>query len=274
MISFSIDDLPEFNPSKQPVDIEITFHNKGRLLLHFLKWDNDFFKIPSYRADFTNFCCNKISPEETKLMRSSLKPSFITAVCDHSQNTRLVRFLHAWGFRYIETGIILHFKEFPGRQVSPPEGFIIKKVEDLTGLDLEPLGQAFDLTRFHADHNIGQGKADELWVQYLKNFIPSDKKHAFLAFSGNTPVGGIFINLYDDTEGTSTADLFVVAVLKEFTSKGIGSLLARHALLWAEKHSTQIMVGTQARNVPALNYYIKNGFTSVYKTTSIFHRWA
>lgn len=274
MTSTTIDKLSDFNPAKNPGNIEIIFRNNARLSLQFLDWDTSFFGCPSYRVDFKGFSCKGISSEETEILKSSLKGTFITAVSDNSHEAGLSLFLQASGFRFIESGIILKFRSFPGKKIQCPQNVSVRKVDNLTNLDLKPLGLTFNLTRFHADPNIGKEKADELWVRYLQNFVPSDKKHAFIVFDQkNKPVGGIFINLYSDPDGISTADFFVVSVLKEYSSQGIGTAIAQEAVKWSLNNAEQIIVGTQGRNVNALNFYMKNGFTGIYKTTSIFHRW-
>jgi len=201
--------------------------------MKYLKWDSEFFGIDSYLYENDDL--------------KNLPNGFITAKID-SNNYELVYKLQNYGFKYINTEIILEaFKD---------DTIPFYKVEILEK-NLPDIGDVFSYSRFHLDPHT-KDKADLLWREYIKNFKVTDQNKAFGIKIDNKIVGLIL---------TKQNNLFFVAVDKNYQNQKVGSSL----LSFAKNYFGYVTVGTQINN-PALFFYQKNGF-KIKKSKIILHRW-
>jgi len=202
--------------------------------MKYLKWDSEFFGIDSYLYENDDL--------------DNLPNGFITAKID-SNNYELVYKLQNYGFKYINTEVILGAKK---------DNFdFLYKVETLKDNLPINIGNVFYYSRFHLDPNT-KNKANLLWTEYVKNFKVNDKNKAFGIKKDNKIVGLIL---------TKRNNLFFVAVDKNYQFQKIGSNLVN----FAKNYFGNVNVGTQINN-PALFFYQKNGF-KILKSNIILHRW-
>jgi ribosomal protein S18 acetylase RimI-like enzyme len=230
----------------------------------YLEWDSVFF---ARRC----FCLNcdmsvlKPAAEIKKQLIERLGGSFISAKIDTSCDKCLLDFMQEAGFRYIGTEVVLKYCGSPGRV----SDITIEKLMRNENLPYEALGASFSFTRFHSDPRISEGQADALWTAYIRNYKLSPSHHMLIARYKGEIAGAVLIC---EDMNHAVAYLYFVAVLEEYRGKGIGSALVRHA---ARMFATSdLMTGTQIKNVPAMNFYIKNGFSSVHATRTVLHRWS
>jgi len=235
----------------------------------FLAWDTSFFRKKSYLLNAEHSVL-KPSEKIRLLMKEKLKNTFVTAKIDVSTDREETHFLQAVGFRYIETQITLKYCRSCTKihRVKDQKGVRIFKACGKEEIPFKDFGSAFTLTRFHSDVNIPKAEADLLWVNYIKNFTVSDKKHMFIATYSGEIAGVILIN---ESGGRQQANLFFVCVKREFRNKKIGSLLVQEVIKYFR--NKVITVGTQAKNIHALNFYIKNGFSIIEDCKVVLHRW-
>lgn len=234
----------------------------------FLKWDTAFFGRNCYVLDADN---SRLLPSAKMrdMIAGKLKNSFVTLKIAAGSDNKLLAFLQTIGFVYIDTEITLKYDGEKAKDLTAIPGVRMLELKKNKGLPYGELGGVFRYSRFHSDTRIPKEKANLLWIDYIKGFRPSKTKRMFIAKCHNEIAGAVLANLSGDGR---SASLFFVAVLKRFQGKGIGSSLLRYA---AKKFGTaELTVGTQAKNVAALNTYIKNGFSVVKETKIIFHRWS
>ncbi len=143
---------------------------------------------------------------------------------------------------------------------------VTKKLPKNSTLSYKELGSTFSLSRFHLNAHISDKKADELWIRYLQNYQLSDDRHMFVAYIDDIDVGVVLVNV-ENYEAT----LFYVSVLKNFQGCGVGGALIHEILKYFD--GFEIYTETQAKNIAALNFYIKNGFYNIDKTFTVLHRW-
>lgn len=230
----------------------------------YLEWDSSFFNKPCFLLDISksNFePCEELAKE----IESKFRGAFMSAKIDTQSNYEIVYFLQKCGFYYVDTEIELKFdtNELILHQDSD---IIIEEKAVNAGLPYSQLGSGFELTRFHTDINIQNNKADELWVSYLKNYEINSNHKMFVALSGGMPCGTILVNCCDEK-----STVFFVSVLDNFRGKNIGSIMMCHVLDTLKNRN--IYTETQAKNISALNFYIKNGFKKINKTITVLHRW-
>ena len=65
--------------------------------------------------------------------------------------------------------------------------------------------------------------------------------------------------------------LFYVSVLSSFQNSGVGTKLIQKVV--SNHKESRIRTGTQVKNVRALNFYIRNGFSKIFRTSTVMHRW-
>jgi ribosomal protein S18 acetylase RimI-like enzyme len=244
---------------------DIVLQDNGALYyFRFLLWDTEFFGLPSYSLDLEKSYI-VATPAVTDSMDTQLSGAFVTAKVDTSKDYEIVNFLMQCGFQYIDTEVTLERNVIPDESILR-ENIAITKLEDNKRLPYEKLGSVYSLTRFHTDPHISTKKADQLWVNYLKNYVADSGHHIFAAMVKNEVAGVVLVDVDD-----STAVLSFVSVRQRYQGQGIGSLLIQKVI---DNFKGKCMtVGTQVKNPGALNFYIQNGFSRIRYTKTILHRW-
>ncbi|UCC95961.1 MAG: GNAT family N-acetyltransferase [Candidatus Omnitrophota bacterium] len=249
----------------------------NQIRLKFLKWDTQFFGLKSFAVDTQRTNINRSYQNLLRKTIPRMHSTFVSAKVPVGFSQTLIDFLFDLDFRYIGTAILLEYvpnSDVASRDIPciTDKGVIIEKA---TGVpkDAHMLGNEFKFSRFHLDKNISQRKADAVWVSYIRNLKLSSKELLFVARYKHTAIGAVVAKQYVSKKGEKISNLFFVAVKRQYQKKCIGSQLIRYAIEWCTHRSDVITVGTQARNIKALNFYIKNGFARVRETAMILHKW-
>lgn len=231
----------------------------------YLDWDSKFFGTNAYIVDIEKSQVG-VSKKILKEISHQLNNAFVTCKLDTIISSEIINFLQTAGFKYIDTEVVLEYRN-KNIKVKDNSVVIVEKFEVNENLPYEELGSSFNLTRFHADENIIDIKADLLWINYIKNFEPDEKAHMFVAKVENKVAGAILVNLKDDI-----AYIFFVSILSDFQSLGVGTKLMNEIVKNFDNYT--IRTGTQVKNIPALNFYIKNGFSKIFQTNTVLHYWS
>ena len=230
----------------------------------YLEWDSNFFKRPCYMFDVDNSNIIK-SDQIADHINSRLNGVFVTVKIDSSYDNNFVQTLQECGFRYIDTEVTLEFNEKP-KTLKYNNAIEIIKPDCNVDLPYEELGSVYSLTRFHTDPHISCDKADLIWVEYLKNYIIDDNHRMYVALIHSEVAGVVLVNIEK-----KQVMLFYVSVMSPFQSSGVGTKLVQKVV--SNYIGSTIRTGTQVKNVRALNFYIRNGFSKIYRTRTVMHRW-
>ncbi|MBN1186718.1 MAG: GNAT family N-acetyltransferase [Bacteroidales bacterium] len=125
-------------------------------------------------------------------------------------------------------------------------------------------------SRYRIDKKFINNEFEKLYRSWVFNSVK--KKYAFevLVYKVNSEIVGL-ITLTDKESTSSEIGLF--AVSKEFQSQGIGTILLKDAeLVSIRKNYENMQVNTQQDNINAMNFYKKNGFV-LYSKYYIYHYW-
>jgi len=242
--------------------LKFTKQNNRFIYMKYLEWDTIFFNKKSFTIDMnkSNFIPNKgILVSVT----NNFENTFITLKLNTSYDKIYSNFFQQCGFQYIDTEVILLLKN--ATSFNSNKEVKIEKLDKNLNLPYYELGSSFSLSRFHSDLNISNKKADKLWIEYLKNFIPTNNKFLYVAKLKDDIIGVVLVNINKEI-----ANLFYIAVLDNYRGHGVGHMLIRR--IKKDLKEFDIMVGTQIKNIKALNFYIKNGFV-ITNTNSVFHRF-
>ena len=257
----------------------VSWGKEGRLVFNFLKWDNDFFKVPAYLLD--SEMSNPVDlgnyyDDIRNKMKVSLPQGFITAKIPHDWDISAPSLFQDCDFKFILTELVLKYST--SENIPPVKNDINDiKIEQITSknhADFSNLGKYLILSRFHQDRLIEKGKADLLWRNFLKNFKISENENAVIVAKRNDKVVGCVIIEFQNINKKRYANFFIVSVDEVFRGLGIGTRLMEYGIAYCKNKSDVIIVETQFNNIPAINFYLKNGFTTMHQTRAIFHRWA
>ena len=244
---------------------DVILQDKGALYyFRYLPWDTEFFGLPSYSLEVAE--SNLVTtPTVASLIETQLSGAFVTAKIDTSMDYEIILMLLKSGFQYIDTEITLECRDLL-KSSRVRDSIVITKLEDNKRLPYIKLGSVYSLTRFHTDPRIESEKANQLWVNYLKNYVPDDRHQIFAAIVEKEVAGVILVDV-----AQSSARLSFVSVRNGYQRLGIGSLLIQEII--RNFKGMCLTVGTQIKNTKALNFYIQNGFTKILQTKTILHRW-
>jgi ribosomal protein S18 acetylase RimI-like enzyme len=238
--------------------------NRALYYFRFLPWDTEFFGLPSYSLDVEE--SNMVTtPAAASLMETQFSGTFVTAKVDTSKDYGIVLILLQSGFQYIDTEVTFECRDTLDLSTER-DNILITKLKDNKSLPYEKFGSVYSLTRFHTDPHITSEKADQLWVNYLKNYVCNDRHQIFAAIIEKEVAGVVLVDV-----DHSSVRLSFVGVRQRYQSQGIGSLLVQEVIRSFKGMS--ITVGTQIKNTMALNFYIQNGFSKIQNTKTILHRW-
>ena len=239
--------------------------------LHSLQWDSEFFETPSYRLEV----CSEPGSESSDLKEFLSKECFISAKLDTFEQACESEALMSLGFQYVGTQVVLE-KGLQKEQIEEGDTFQnpamtshavrVEKVISLENLPLKELGGVYTRTRFHMDPAISKAKADDLWVEYLRNFKFGSDRDLYVAKIGDD-VAGCIATLDQD----NLTYLFLVSILPGFQGRGVGQALVLEIV--KDNPGKTLRTGTQICNVAALNFYMKCGFKKVVGTQNMLHYW-
>jgi ribosomal protein S18 acetylase RimI-like enzyme len=238
--------------------------NEAFYYFQFLPWDTEFFGLPSYSLDIekSNMLIN---PSIVSQIKNRLCGAFVTAKIDTSLDYSIVLLFSESDFQYIDTEVTLEHLGSPCPAMTR-ENILITELKGNQRLPYEKLGSVYSLTRFHTDPHITLVKANQLWIDYLKNFVADDQHHMIVAVIENDIIGTILVDTAD-----SEVRLLYVSVSEAHQNQGIGSLLIQDVV--QRFKGKRITVGTQIKNTKAINFYIQNGFSKIRNAKTILHRW-
>jgi dTDP-4-amino-4,6-dideoxy-D-galactose acyltransferase len=127
----------------------------------------------------------------------------------------------------------------------------------------------FQHSRFIEDPFLARLGGEGIYRQWLINSFENSEKIFIVSFNSNAEPDGYLLHSYSDNICT----IELIAVASERKNQGIGSKLLSVLELSAIKQDClQIKVGTQVKNVTAINFYHKNGFLQQ-ACHQIYHLW-
>lgn len=135
---------------------------------------------------------------------------------------------------------------------------------------LEITKEAFTISRFTNDIRFDKNKARLVYYNWVKNSFDNVSKY-FLTIKVGTDIAGYTLFKIDTNSSILTIEFIAVSEL--FKRKQIGKAMLELLNNYTFNNGISIIkVGTQLDNLPAVNLYLKNGYSLVEKT-SIYHHW-
>ena len=139
--------------------------------------------------------------------------------------------------------------------------------------EMEPVAsiayRAFQSFRLRVDPQIPESRARDSRREWVRNGFKGRAEAIYVAEMENRPVG--FVLLRSKTDTGRTGEIELIAVDPAFHGRGIGKALVAEAIRHYQGKTSEIHVGTQAKNLQAIGLYTRMGF-SVVRSELSFHR--
>lgn len=125
-------------------------------------------------------------------------------------------------------------------------------------------------SRFYNDKHINKSKVEELYKIWIYNSYYGQFADRIYIYNKDENIYGFCIV---QIENNNIIRISLIGVDQTRKKKGIGSIILKRIFNdYKEKGYKKCLVATQANNINALNFYIKNNF-KFYKSEIVFHRW-
>ncbi|MCM3756318.1 GNAT family N-acetyltransferase [Sporosarcina aquimarina] len=127
----------------------------------------------------------------------------------------------------------------------------------------------FQFSKFTEDPQLAKRGGDKVYLQWLMNSFEKSNKYYALSWEQQGRLNGFLLHSY--SENACVVEL--IAAAKSSTKRGIGSSLFRSVEYHAfQRGIKEIKVGTQVRNMAAINFYHKVGCKQV-GCHQVYHLW-
>lgn len=182
-------------------------------------------------------------------------------------------FLHAVeavGFRIIESFLTFSRKTADETPFESESDFHIRLAQSCEMETVASIAyRAFKSFRLRIDPQIPESRARHSRREWVRNGFKGRAEAIYVAESEKCIVGFVLLRSKGDTEKVGEIEL--IGVDPAFHGRGIGKALVARAIRHYQGRTSEIHVGTQAKNLRAVGLYTRMGF-SVVRSELSFHR--
>jgi dTDP-4-amino-4,6-dideoxy-D-galactose acyltransferase len=127
----------------------------------------------------------------------------------------------------------------------------------------------FQFSKFTEDPELAKRGGDHVYRQWLINSFDKSEKYYALSKAENGDINGFLLHSFSDNASV----IELIAVSKTVTKSGVGTSLFKAVEYVADQRGfNEIKVGTQVRNMGAINFYHKVGCKQV-GCHQVYHLW-
>jgi dTDP-4-amino-4,6-dideoxy-D-galactose acyltransferase len=225
-----------------------------------LAWDSEFFNLRIGRADLSSAEDTEALEGQKKLLKDNYDLIYVFA--NHGIG------LHSPGAKLIDEKVVFALENT--NQVEYYKDVMIWNSEQGVTKDLLHLALVSGkYSRFKLDKEFPAGSYERLytrWIEQSVNHIMATEVFCYMI--DDKPKGLVTL---DRKDGMGTIGL--VAIHEECQNRGVGSLMMRHVINYAQQSRCEhLSVATQLNNLPACKLYEKNGF-KIDSITDVWHWW-
>lgn len=234
-----------------------------------LPWDSEFFGVRIGRVNETRLRADTAVHVQAWAKENEIDCLYFLAEMDDVETV-----IHAKraGFMLHDIRVLLEAKRSSPRYRPVYDG------NEITLRDAEPgdvpalrriASSVHTDTRFYHDPNFANEKCDELYATWIEKCCANEYQTVLVALWNGRPAG-YFAYFVDPDSICAHIDL--VGVDPAYHGKGIGSVLASHAMDRIDQSRAQtVRVVTQGRNMAAQGLYQRFGFTTV--AMHLWYHW-
>lgn len=236
-----------------------------------VEWDSKFFNLNIYRTFL-----KKIDQEQIDKI-NNIQKSICIDLLYHFQNSIYIKntqLLELNKFYLVQQKIELILDLFNYENNIPDIENESINVFDDCKYNIEDLykisKQICVKSRFYYDKHFNKSKVEELYKIWIYNSYYGKFADRIYIYNKEENVYGFCIV---QIENNNIIKISLIGVDQTRKKKGIGSIILKRIFNdYKEKGYKKCLVATQANNINAINFYIKNNF-KFYKSEIVFHRW-
>lgn len=237
-------------------------NRKKEMSFYELKWDTEFFGVSSAKAVLHM----PISLNEWSNLQARFRDYQFISITNKNSEPINAQLIGKDTLAFLADVNIQFIKKLVGPFETPTNVTIhqsLEKNNQVTEL------ADFKFSKFTMDPELAKRGGDQVYVQWLINAFDKSDKFFALSRDENDDINGFV--LYSFSDNASVIEL--IAVSPKVTNGGIGTSLFK-AVEYAthQQGFNEIIVGTQIRNIGAINFYHKVGCKQV-GCHQIYHLW-
>jgi dTDP-4-amino-4,6-dideoxy-D-galactose acyltransferase len=237
-------------------------HFNNAATLNELNWDTDFFGVTSAKA----ILHKPLTLSEWDKLKTGFKCyQFISIMNENSEpvNTQLI----GKDTSAFLADVNIQFKKKLIEQDEMPKNVSIHQALVRNNQIIEMAD--FQFSKFTEDPELAKRGGDKVYRQWIINSFGKIDKYYALSQDGSGDINGF--SLFSYSHNACVIEL--IAVSHKETKGGIGTSLFKAVEYDAhQKGVNEIKVGTQVRNIGAINFYNKVGCKHI-GSHQIFHLW-
>jgi dTDP-4-amino-4,6-dideoxy-D-galactose acyltransferase len=236
-------------------------------LCHYLEWDSNFFQKRIARLNV-----NRLDEATAAAAYSWCAGQQIDCLYFLSDPHDPLTTQLAWqnDFRFVDIRLTVERPLTNLPPVAPPAGITIRPSQpaDIPALQAIASVSHHD-SRFYHDLNFPRAACDALYATWIEKSCQGYANHVLVAEQNNQAAGYVTCDLLDE----ATGQIGLIAVGQAARGQGVAPQLLTAGLHWlAQQGRQQMIVVTQARNLPAQRLYGRLGFLPR-SIAFWYHRW-
>lgn len=249
--------------------ILLTFDEEVRLFLRPLPWDTEYFTLPTYRLDFTEWAPTTLHPDQAVAHTASILLTHLAGRHPHyylfaeipSEDLATLQGLTAAGFRLLETRLTYFSDSLP-----LPSSTVRFPVRTATLTDVAELRETAANTRnsydrFHADPFFSEPVADQFLATFAENSVKGYADVVLVPNDGGPATAFSTIKLrpeFAQPSGMTVGQIVLSAVAP--ARKGWHAKLVSESAFWLKERGAQLLyMVTQSTNRPVIRNCEKLG---------------
>jgi dTDP-4-amino-4,6-dideoxy-D-galactose acyltransferase len=236
--------------------------NKQKYTFNKLEWDTKFFGVNSARA----VLYQPVSLREWEELSASFRDYQFISITNRNSDPINSQLIGKDTSAFLADVNIQFEKKLNGLTEMPLNITIHQEIE--WSEDIVKLAN-FQFSKFTEDPELAKRGGDKVYHQWINNSFKNTEKSFALSHNEKGDIDGFLLYSYSD----SNCVIELIAASKDKSKSGIGT-----SLFNAVEHSSQkmdankIIVGTQVRNIGAINFYHKVGCKQV-GCHQVYHLW-
>ena len=260
--------LSEISQSISKGGIE-RFEDGSGVFIYFRKldWDTDFFGVPFFKVEFTEFqretsflVIQKAFSNFKEYISSSLSEYYVFSEVP-CEDTGVIAGLTGSGWRLIETRITCYrddLQSFSYSKRNPVRSATQHDIKDLRKAAVEAVNY-YD--RFHADDFFSRKESDEFLATFIENSVKGFADEVIVPVDGpaNAFLTGNYLDSPSSLSGRKMGKMVLSAVTGERTGWYV-KLIAELSFKFKEKGLDTAFMTTQATNRAVLKVWYRHGY--------------
>lgn len=232
----------------------------------FLEWDSAFFGKRIARAQRDTLTPDDVEQINSWAAQNRIDCIYFLATINDDQT---ILCAEKDGYHLVDLRVTLAI-DLTRYRTTPAQNPSVRlsRVSDIS--DLRKIaGVNHTISRFFTDRHFDREKCRQLYEVWIEKSVKGRADRVFVWDDQNKAVAYVTAVIDPDQRGS----IELVGVAPEWQGRGVGKILISTALgYFAEQRIFSVTTVTQGRNIPAMNFYQKCGF-SIQSIELWYHKW-